>query len=435
MTLPESHVRILELASKNASLDDVPIELRGALRDLETAGWVKIKAESMIEPRLLRLTQEGAVLWLQIVGSGSATFRKHEPNGKPVTGKSQEKTPEESLIAERGGDMTHCEIPLCPRCQSPPAAEDVDDVCPGCGAYRFHCGRMTGPVAAAPGEPRPPEIVRVHSPYWERIPPSQVVPPSTWLATGPTERTATLPNRQAMVPQPSPIEANLASACSELVDVIDALTTVVRDNTWSGEFYQTVGEEIIENLQQLDARFYAALCGSRLSFPDYEPPTTADGLGEARVPYHRYGAPAPGIVLVPDNGWYHAMRCLREGARQAARWCVQAGTEGGQPAVPKLDFVPETQTVALKGVPFKVNDPQAFAVYKAIADRCPHPLTRKAIQDLVPGCRGPKRIRQLLNKLPETLRESVRSGPRGYWLDLSPPPSRSEQRRGKKGAT
>jgi hypothetical protein len=66
-------------------------------------------------------------------------------------------------------------IPLCPGCQSPPAALDVDDVCPRCGGWRFHCG-LARHIPLAPGAAH--ILQQVQSPWWERIPPSQVKKPA-----------------------------------------------------------------------------------------------------------------------------------------------------------------------------------------------------------------------------------------------------------------
>jgi hypothetical protein len=67
-------------------------------------------------------------------------------------------------------------IPSCPGCKSPPAAIEVDDVCPKCGAYSFHCGISTH-------LPLPPHqgVIKVQAqmPWWTMIPPSKVVKPKT----------------------------------------------------------------------------------------------------------------------------------------------------------------------------------------------------------------------------------------------------------------
>jgi hypothetical protein len=61
--------------------------------------------------------------------------------------------------------------PPCPGCGNQPAARDVDDVCPACGAFRFRC-RIARHIPLGDGEPI---IQRLGKPFWERIPPSQIV--------------------------------------------------------------------------------------------------------------------------------------------------------------------------------------------------------------------------------------------------------------------
>jgi hypothetical protein len=61
----------MELAQKKTARDDVPPDLQEALTDLETAGWVKVKAESMPDPRRLHITKEGALHWC--LGAGPIT--------------------------------------------------------------------------------------------------------------------------------------------------------------------------------------------------------------------------------------------------------------------------------------------------------------------------------------------------------------------------
>jgi hypothetical protein len=95
----------------------------------------------------------------------------------------------------------------------------------------------------------------------------------------------------------------------------------------------------------------------------------------------------------------------------------------------RLAFDSQTQTVILDGTQHKVDDPKAFAVYREIAGACPQPVTAADIRGRVKGCRGTKKVRQLLNTLPDPLRRTVRSGQADYWLDLRPAP------RGRKGRT
>jgi hypothetical protein len=79
-------------------------------------------------------------------------------------------------LTDTGGLAAPADLPLCPVCGSPPAAHDVDDVCPNCGAFHFRCGIATHvPLSMGPSES---QVIhqQVRPPHWERIPPSQVVP-------------------------------------------------------------------------------------------------------------------------------------------------------------------------------------------------------------------------------------------------------------------
>jgi hypothetical protein len=121
--------------------------------------------------------------------------------------------------------------------------------------------------------------------------------------------------------------------------------------------------------------------------------------------------------------------------RVAPTGCGSGDTDGAGPAKNRLRFDPQTQTITLDGTPQKIADPKAFAVYKEIASSCPMPLKQAQLQERVAGCRGTKKIRQLLDDLPKKLRVTVLSGPNGYWLDLDPLPNCCKRRRRKKGCT
>jgi hypothetical protein len=73
-------------------------------------------------------------------------------------------------------------IPPCRGCGSQPAADDVDDVCPQCGEFKFLCGIIEH-VPLAPDAS--PIRQQVRPPRWRRLPPSQVKPrpPDEFLTT------------------------------------------------------------------------------------------------------------------------------------------------------------------------------------------------------------------------------------------------------------
>ena len=75
-------------------------------------------------------------------------------------------------------------IPPCPACGSAPAATDIDDICPKCGAYAFLCGIATH----VPLGDSPLIHQQIHKPRWKRIPPSQVNRPQPSPPIIPLER-------------------------------------------------------------------------------------------------------------------------------------------------------------------------------------------------------------------------------------------------------
>jgi len=70
-------------------------------------------------------------------------------------------------------------VPPCPGCGSPPAASgDVDDLCPRCGEYKFHCGLAEHlPLPQGPDSSAASVWQQMAIPHWERLPPSQVRAP------------------------------------------------------------------------------------------------------------------------------------------------------------------------------------------------------------------------------------------------------------------
>lgn len=80
-----------------------------------------------------------------------------------------------ALQAERAISTSTTGVDPCPGCGSQPAALDVDDVCPSCGAYRFRCGQITHRPLATDATPT---VQQVSKPHWVRIPPSEVKRPT-----------------------------------------------------------------------------------------------------------------------------------------------------------------------------------------------------------------------------------------------------------------
>jgi hypothetical protein len=90
----------------------------------------------------------------------------------------------------------------------------------------------------------------------------------------------------------------------------------------------------------------------------------------------------------------------------------------GPPPETRLAFDDATLTVALDGTRHRVEDPRAYAVYKAIAKRDAPTITKIGIQAKVRGVKGQKTIPGLIDALPPALRQTVNRDTTGYWIVL-----------------
>jgi hypothetical protein len=88
-----------------------------------------------------------------------------------------------------------------------------------------------------------------------------------------------------------------------------------------------------------------------------------------------------------------------------------------QPALDRLIYDDYTSTVTVDGVDYKVEDRKVYALYQTIA-KSKTPLTKALLAQELPGLKGDKTIPRLLDKLPEALRETVKGGLHGYWVEL-----------------
>jgi hypothetical protein len=86
----------------------------------------------------------------------------------------------------------------------------------------------------------------------------------------------------------------------------------------------------------------------------------------------------------------------------------------------RLQLDADAHTVVLDNVPHKVEDPKAFAVYQAIADARPQPITKARIQLKVKVTSAKKTIPTAIKRLPDAVRATVRSGYNGYFIELPP---------------
>jgi hypothetical protein len=167
-----------------------------------------------------------------------------------------------------------------------------------------------------------------------------------------------------------------------------------------------------ELLQDAKARFTEAGCDVRAVLGEAD---------EVRASVRRlltWGATvSPGAAPVPTReGLEATIRYAREAVeRLTSVW--PAETAASTPER-RLTFDDDTLTVVLDGKRHKIDDSQAYAVYKSIAQRDTPTITKRGIRSRVRGVRGQKTIPRLLGALPRVLHQTVQVSTKGYWLVL-----------------
>ncbi len=94
--------------------------------------------------------------------------------------------------------------------------------------------------------------------------------------------------------------------------------------------------------------------------------------------------------------------------------CAETPADGA-----RLHFDQDTHTVTLDGEAFKIDNPRAFLVYRAVWE-AHEPITRDELRGKVKGISNPKAVNSLRQQLPHLLAKTLRSGPEGFWIDLPP---------------
>jgi hypothetical protein len=95
---------------------------------------------------------------------------------------------------------------------------------------------------------------------------------------------------------------------------------------------------------------------------------------------------------------------------------LKAEVTNWQPS--RVAFDPESQTLVLDGKKFLFENPRAFFLYKAIADKKGEPITRAELRKQIKNLKGDKTIPNLQAKWPTELRATIKRGTCGYWLCL-----------------
>jgi hypothetical protein len=138
-------------------------------------------------------------------------------------------------------------------------------------------------------------------------------------------------------------------------------------------------------------------------------PSAAVRTHEASPPAPRLPAPEPYPVYLPGNSLESPLYVAHVGA------LVPNSTITFDS---RLRFDETTFTIYLDRIPYKVSTPNAFALYKHLAAQNGTPVTRQQIRVADRRFRGDKTVVRLLNRLPSSLRHTVKSGESGYWLHL-----------------
>jgi hypothetical protein len=96
----------------------------------------------------------------------------------------------------------------------------------------------------------------------------------------------------------------------------------------------------------------------------------------------------------------------------------QSELDGNSRSPARVTLDDDSLTVTLDGTPYKVPDPAAYAVYKAILQRDRPRITKAGIRGKVKGVKGQKTIPRLIETLPKALQDTVRWNTHGFWHEL-----------------
>jgi hypothetical protein len=105
------------------------------------------------------------------------------------------------------------------------------------------------------------------------------------------------------------------------------------------------------------------------------------------------------------------------GAKHLRRYLDEKQTPPGNS---RVLFDAQTRTITLDDKPHHVDTFRAFLIYQILYQFIPEPISRSKLAGKDMRMRGDKTARQAIEELPRALKNTVKSGPRGYWVELPP---------------
>jgi hypothetical protein len=97
---------------------------------------------------------------------------------------------------------------------------------------------------------------------------------------------------------------------------------------------------------------------------------------------------------------------------------VEVATDGEVTNKKRIYCDPDTHIITLDGVEYPIPNPKAFLLYQILSEARGEPTTRRKLRQRNPTFRGDKTVRRLADSLPPELRDTIQSGPAGFWLRL-----------------
>jgi hypothetical protein len=153
-----------------------------------------------------------------------------------------------------------------------------------------------------------------------------------------------------------------------------------------------------------------AICAAPESGRENPPPTR---MADAACPSQDW---AEAVPLTPETD--NTAPIAQAGDRGRAEGEIPVVAAADVTFDKRLRFDDTTLTIFLDGKPFSNLHPNVYALYKQLKDEKGTPITRANIRTRDKRFKGDKTVSRLRERLPATLKRTVKSGHAGYWLQL-----------------